>query len=34
MTARQTEAGFGRIRHLWFSPVRFFRARLERPGVS
>ncbi len=31
MTARQTDAGFGRIRHLWFSPVRFFRARLERP---
>lgn len=31
MSAPQADAGLGRIRHLWFSPVRFFRARLERP---
>lgn len=31
MTARQADAGLGRVRHLWFSPVRFFRARLEQP---
>ena len=31
MTGRQAAAGLGRIRHLWFSPVRFFRARLEQP---
>ena len=31
MNALQADACLGRIRHLWFSPVRFFRARLERP---
>ena len=31
MSAPQADADLGRIRHLWFSPVRCFRARLERP---
>ena len=31
MSAPQADADLGRIRHLWFSPVRFFRARLEQP---
>lgn len=30
MTGYGTDARFGALRHLWFSPVRCFRARLER----
>ncbi len=31
MSAPRVEVGLDRVRHLWFSPVRFFRARLEGP---
>ena len=31
MSTPQADADLGRIRHLWFSPVRCLRARLERP---
>ncbi len=29
MTAQETDAGFGALRHFLFSPIRFYRARLE-----